>query len=71
MEVLAEKVAVEKDGKRYICTLELVTVKGGQRVLYVAEDGTILKKEPFYRYNERISRRKTGSAGYAVKCNNG
>ena len=66
MKLLEKDVAIEKDGKRYLCTVELVTAKGGQRVLYVAEDGTILKREPYFRYNERINRRK-GKTGYAVR----
>ena len=66
MRLLEKNVAIEMDGKRYLCTVELVTAKGGQRVLYVAEDGTILKREPYFRYNERISRRK-GETGYAVR----
>ena len=66
MKLLDKDVAIEKDGKRYLCTVELVTVKGGQRVLYVAEDGTILKREPYFRYGERINRRK-GETGYAVR----
>ena len=65
MKLLDKDVAIEKDGKRYLCTVELVTVKGGQRVLYVTEDGTILKREPYFRYNERINRRR-GKTGYIV-----
>ena len=50
MDVLAENFPYLKDGKRYICTLELYPVKGGQNVLYVAEDGTVVKQEPYHRY---------------------
>lgn len=66
MEVSSEKIPVIKGDKFYLCTLQVVTVKGGKQMLYVAEDGTIVKKEPLFRYKERMKRRK-GSKGYAVK----
>ena len=61
-----KNVSVLKGDKRYICTLELLAVGGGTQVLYVADDGTVLKKEPLHRYKERIKRRK-GDTGYAIK----
>jgi len=64
---LTEKVPVVKDGRCYLCTLLLQSVKGGARVLYVTEDGMLLKEEPLFRYKERLKRRKTGSKGYAIK----
>ena len=61
-----KNVTVYKDDKCYICTLQLLAVSGGKQVLYVAEDGSVLKKEPLHRYNERLRRRK-GETGYAIK----
>jgi hypothetical protein len=61
-----KNVMVYKDDKCYKCTLHELAVSGGKQVLYVAEDGTVLKKEPLFRYNERIRRRK-GETGYAIK----
>ena len=67
MELTEEKVAVVMDGKRYLCSLELIVVKGGKHVLYVADDGNVLKQEPLFRYNERMKRRASGSNVYEVK----
>ena len=57
MELSNEQIAVEKDGKCYLCTPRISTVRGGHHVLYVTDDGTIIKKEPLHRYKERIKRR--------------
>ena len=58
-----EPVAIEKDGKCYMCTLRLSAVKGGHHILYVANDGTIVKKEPLHRYKEREKRRNNAKKG--------
>jgi hypothetical protein len=63
---LPKNVEVYKDSKHYVCTLRLLAVRGGKHIAYVAEDGTILKQEPLFRYTERIKRRK-GDVGYAIK----
>jgi hypothetical protein len=57
VEFPKEQIAIEKDGKCFLCTIRLSTVRGGHHVLYVADDGTIIKKEPLHRYKERIKRR--------------
>ena len=62
MPETTEKIPILTDGKRHLCTVEIVGVKGGRQVLYVSEDGTVIKKEPLYRYNERIKRRAASSA---------
>ena len=62
MELMNEKISILKDGKRYLCTVELSDVKGGRQVLYVSEDGTVIKREPLFRYNERLKRRAAGSS---------
>jgi hypothetical protein len=61
-----ESITVYKDGKCIDCTLKILGVSGGKQVMYVAPDGTVLKKEPLFRYNERLRRRK-GEVGYAIK----
>ena len=66
MELTAEKIPIIKDGKRYLCTAELLDVKGGRHVVYVSEDGTVIKQEPLFRYNERIKRRATSSSSRSV-----
>jgi hypothetical protein len=58
LEVLANNVPYLKDGKRYICRLELVSVKGGKNVLWVAENGKVMKKEPYHRYKDRVLRKE-------------
>ena len=62
MQDATEKIPILKDGTRHLCAVEIVDVKGGRQVLYVSEDGTVIKKEPLYRYNERIKRRAASSA---------
>jgi len=69
-----EQIAIEKDGKCYMCTLRVTPVKGGYHVLYVADDGSIIKKEPLHRYKERINRRnesykKQESEAFTQKVN--
>jgi hypothetical protein len=63
---LPKNIEVYKDGKCHVCTLKILAVRGGKHVLYVAEDGTILKEEPMHRYTARIKRRK-GETGYTIK----
>jgi len=58
IELPKTKVPLIKDGKRYLCTVEHIPVRGGSNIIHVAEDGTIIKQEPFHRYKERESRRK-------------
>lgn len=53
-----EKVPLIIGDKCYICSLTLITVRGGKQVIYTTDDGTIIKREPLHRYNERIERRK-------------
>jgi len=60
LEIANEKIPIIKDGKRYLCSIELLDVKGGRQVLYVSEDGIVIKREPLFRYNERLKRRAAG-----------
>lgn len=60
-----DKVPVILDGKCVFCSLQIVSVKGGKQVLYLADDGTIVKREPLHRYKERQKRRAT--AGRAAE----
>ena len=69
-DILAENVPIIKDGKRYYCVVELLTVKGGQNVIYVDGDGTIVKQEPLHRYKARLNRRK-GTQGYTLRSKGG
>ena len=62
MQPTTEKIPILKDGKRHFCTVEILDVKGGRQVLYVSEDGTVIKQEPLYRYNERMKRRAATSS---------
>ena len=66
MELTNEKISILKDGKRYLCTVELLDVKGGRQVLYVSESGAVIKQEPLFRYNERIKRRAASSPTHAI-----
>ena len=66
MELHNKKISIQKDGKRYLCSVELLDVKGGRHVLYVSDDGTVIKQEPLYRYNERLKRRAASSSAHAV-----
>ncbi|MDR2572697.1 MAG: DUF3990 domain-containing protein [Oscillospiraceae bacterium] len=66
MDLPSEKIAIEKDGRCYMCTLKLSTVRGGHHVLYVSDDGLIVKKEPLHRYKERIKRRNNASSRHNV-----
>ena len=59
-------VPVYKGDKCFTCTLRILAVSGGKQVLYIAEDGTVMKKETLSRYKERLRRRK-GETGYAIK----
>ena len=57
LETTSGKIPILKDGKRHLCTVELLDVKGGRQVLYIGDDGTVIKREPLFRYNERQKRR--------------
>ena len=63
---LASDISVIKDGKRFICTAEQITVSGGLNVIYVADDGSIIKQEPMHRYKQRL-RRRNGERGYTLR----
>jgi hypothetical protein len=63
---LPKTLQVYKDGRCLTCTLTVLAVRGGKQVLYVAEDGAVLKREPLFRFTERLKRRK-GEVGYAIK----
>lgn len=57
----SEKLPVVIGNKCYMCSLQLVTVKGGKQVLYLTDDGTIVKKEPLHRYKERHKKRNAAT----------
>ena len=65
---LEKNVSVLKGDKCYVCTLHVVEVRGGKQVVYVTDDGTVIKREPYFRYNEKVKRRKEGSKGYTTKA---
>lgn len=58
MTLPTEKTPIVKDGKCFMCRLQLLTVKGGTHVLYVSDEGDVIKREPLHRYKNRINRRK-------------
>lgn len=65
---IAGKVPIIVGDKYYLCSLQVITVKGGKQVIYITDDGTIVKREPLHRYVERQKRREkhsdaTGSVG--------
>lgn len=47
--ILEDSALLKKDGKYHTVKVVLVTCSGGKHVDYVAEDGTILKSEPYCR----------------------
>ena len=70
MELPTEQIAIEKDGICHMCTLRLSTVRGGHHILYVADDGTIIKKEPLHRYKERVKRREKNNSFISISKQN-
>jgi hypothetical protein len=67
MQLPTEKVPVLKDDKCFMCNLQIVMVKGGKQVIYVADDGSVIKREPLRKCKNRIKRRKRGSEHDAPK----
>lgn len=53
--------------KCFFCTLQEIIVRGGKQVLYIADDGTIIKREPMHRYKEREKRRAARTAPEASR----
>lgn len=57
VEQNAEVLLRDKDGKWHQCKPLVATVKGGKAVIYVAPDGTEIKREPLARYRARETKK--------------